>query len=123
MNCHSITNVLDLHKEGRLSLRRTRAVEAHLASCSACRALAESSSVSSLSPSAPSALKSRLLAALKSPSAAAERKSAPHLPLWPREARGILLAAALLMIVGFTIAAVGVNSQSTGEKISAVEEP
>ena len=40
MNCHSFMNVVDLYREGRLSLRRTKTANAHLAACAACRALA-----------------------------------------------------------------------------------
>ena len=38
MNCHATRAVLDLHAEGRLTLRREKAVASHLASCAGCRA-------------------------------------------------------------------------------------
>ncbi|HEX4048213.1 MAG TPA: zf-HC2 domain-containing protein, partial [Elusimicrobiota bacterium] len=102
MNCHSFINVLDLHREGRLSPRRAKAVERHLGGCAACRALAAPAPSAEPSARAPLALKARLLAAAKSapgaPAAAPEAApeapaAASDLPLWPREARGIALAA------------------------------
>jgi len=56
-------------------------------------------------------------------SAAPVKTAATDLPLWPREARGIALAAAALLIVGLLIAAAGVPSQSAGGAVAAVEEP
>ena len=123
MNCHSFINVLDLHREGRLSPRRAQAAEKHLASCAACRALGESSPASRSTP-APPALKAKLLAAAKAGSGAiAAGSHMTDLPLWPREARGIALAAAALLIAGLLVAAAGVPSQSTGGPVAAVEEP
>ena len=124
MNCHSFINVLDLHKEGRLSPRRERAAERHLASCASCRALGASAPSTASAVRAPQGLKAKLLAAAKAgPEAAAARPSASDLPLWPREARGIALAAAALLVAGLLVAAAGAPSQSAGGAVAAVEEP
>jgi anti-sigma factor RsiW len=124
MNCHSFINILDLHREGRLSPRRARAAASHLAVCPGCRARFEPTAAPVPSAPAPQALKDKLLAAAKSrPEANAARAAASDLPLWPREARGIALAAAALLIVGLLISASGAPSQSTGGTVAAVEEP
>jgi hypothetical protein len=120
-------NVVDLYREGRLSLRRTKTANAHLAACAACRALAEPATAAAPSARAPQSLKAKLLAATKSgpeaPSVAAVKITASDLPLWPRETRGIALAAAALLIAGLFVALAGVPSQSTGGTVAAVEEP
>jgi len=123
MNCHSFNNVFDLYREGRLSARRAKAAERHLASCADCRALA-TPLASAPGPSAPKSLKDKLRAAVKAGAteAPAPRSAAADLPLWPREARGIALAAAALLVVGLLVAAVGAPSQSS-PGIAAVEEP
>jgi anti-sigma factor RsiW len=124
MNCHSFINVLDLHREGRLSPRRARAAAKHLAACPECRSRIEPAPAPAVR--APQALKTRLLAAAKSPGAssgAPAETAASDLPLWPREARGIALAAAALLVAGLLVAAAGVPSQSTGGTVAAVEEP
>jgi hypothetical protein len=127
MNCHSFMNVLDLYCEGRLSPRRAKAARAHIASCAACRALAEPSPAGAPPARAPQSLKAKLLAAAKAgpeaPSASAVKAAATDLPLWPREARGIALAAAALLTVGLFIAFAGAPSQSAGGAVAAVEEP
>jgi anti-sigma factor RsiW len=124
MNCHSFINVLDLFSEGRLSARRAGAVEKHLAACPSCRALVAPVPRAASGASAPASLKERLLAAAKAVPSEPVPAAAPRLdlPLWPREARGLALAAAALLVVGLLIAATGVPSQSGGS-IAAVEEP
>lgn len=124
MNCHSFKNVLDLYREGRLSPRRAKAAARHLDSCAQCRALAGRPQMSEPSPRAPSALKDKLRAAVKTgPTEAPTTRAATDLPLWPREARGVALAAAALLIVGLLIAAAGAPSQSATGAVAAVEEP
>jgi putative zinc finger protein len=127
MNCHSFMNVLDLYREGRLSPRRAKAAAAHLASCAACRALAEPAPAAPASARAPESLRAKLLAAAKAgpeaASASAVKTAATDLPLWPREARGIALAAAALLIAGVFVALAGAPSQSAGGAVAAVEEP
>jgi anti-sigma factor RsiW len=124
MNCHSFNNVLDLYREGRLSPRRAQAAEKHLASCPACRSLAHRADSASPSPRAPQSLKDKLVAAARVGNAApAAAGAAGDLSLWPREARGIALAAAALLIVGLIVAVSGAPSQSSGGAVAAVEEP
>jgi hypothetical protein len=125
MNCHSFINVLDLYREGRLSPRRAKAAEAHLASCAACGALIGPARAAAASARAPQSLKAKLLAAAKAGTAAldAAPAEASDLPLWPREARGVALAAAALLVVGLIVAAAGVPSQSNGGAVAAVEAP
>jgi anti-sigma factor RsiW len=124
MNCHSFINVLDLHREGRLSPRLARAAARHLAACAACRALGAPDRSPAPSARAPQAFKAKLLAAAKAGAGASPETPAESsdLPLWPRETRGIALAAAALLIVGLFVAAAGVPSQSAGA-VAAVEEP
>ena len=124
MNCHTFMNVLDLYREGRLSPRRAKAAAKHLAACPECRARIEPASAPAPSARAPQSLKEKILAAAKAgPAASSSASAATDLPLWPREARGIALAAAALLIVGFLVSAAGVPSQSTGGTVAAVEEP
>ena len=124
MNCHSFINILDLHREGRLSPRRARAAASHLAACPGCRARFEPAAAPVPSARAPQGLKDKLLAAAKSrPEANAARASASDLPLWPREARGIALAAAALLIVGLMISVSSVPLLPIGGTAAAVEEP
>ena len=123
MNCHSFINVMDLRREGRLSPRRAKGADMHLAKCAACRALAAPAPATAPSARAPQALKDKLLAAAKAgPGASPAQAAVSDLPLWPREARGIALAAAALLIAGLLVAAAGVPSQSSGGTV-AVEEP
>jgi anti-sigma factor RsiW len=123
MNCHSFINVQDLHAEGRLSARRARSAERHLAACAACRALAAPAAAPGAR--APESLKTKLRDAAKAAPAAfpPAASSGASLPLWPSEARGIALAAALLIAVGLLVSATGVSSQSSGPAVAAVEEP
>jgi hypothetical protein len=124
MNCYSFINVLDLHREGRLSPRRAKAASEHLAACPECRARIEPAASPAPSARAPQAIRERILAAAKrGPGASSFAAAAADLPLWPREARGIALAAAALLIVGLLVAAAGAPSQSTGGNVAAVEEP
>lgn len=119
MNCHSFNNALDLYAEGRLTPRRAREFDAHRAECARCRALAEPAPAASApAVRAPEELKARLRAAARSAAPAASAGRA--LPLWPREARGIALAAAALLAVWAWIAVVGAPSQSS---VAAAEEP
>jgi len=122
MNCRSFNNVVDLYREGRLTPRRMKAAAKHIETCAACRA-ASGGPPATASPRAPKSLKDRLRAAVQKGSM--EKPAAPvaELPLWPREARGIALAAAALLVVGFLIAAVGAPSQSSANGVAAVEEP
>jgi anti-sigma factor RsiW len=123
MNCHSFTNVLDLFAEGRLSPRRVASARAHLSACAACRALAAPAPAAP-SASAPEALKARLLRAVRAAAAAPSAKNRVELPLWPREAPAIALAAVALALVGLLIAASGVPSQRAGGALAAAgEEP
>jgi hypothetical protein len=125
MNCQSFNNVIDLHREGRLTPRRMKAAAKHLASCASCRALAEPLAAAP-SASAPRSLKDKLRAAARAGAPEASRVPAPRaaeLALWPREARGIALAAAALLIVGALIAVAGAPSQSSSGAVAAVEEP
>ena len=121
MNCHSFINVQDLHAEGRLTPRRARAAATHLAACAECRALNAPAAANS-TVRAPQSLKEKLLAAAKTTTAAPEPRASAGPALWPREARGIALAAAALVLVGLLVAAAGVPSQSSGA-VAAVEEP
>jgi anti-sigma factor RsiW len=127
MNCHAFINVSDLHAEGRLSPRRAKAAEAHMAACAACRVFMEPAFAAASSMRAPQSLKDKLLAAAKAGPAANGESSAEtaasDLPLWPREARGVALAAAALLIVGLIVAAMGVPSQSSGGTVAALEVP
>jgi hypothetical protein len=69
-------------------------------------------------------LKDKLLAASKTGvRAPAPKAAANDLPLWPREARGIAVAVAALLIVGALISAAGLPSQSNGGSVAAMEEP
>jgi hypothetical protein len=123
MNCHAFRNVRDLFEEGRLAPKRAAQALAHLRSCADCRALAAPATAST-AVFAPAALKARLVAAARSAAAAPSVREKTSLPLWPREAPAIALAAAALALVGLWIAATGVASQSAaGAPTVAVEEP
>lgn len=122
MNCHSFINVLDLHAEGLLSPRRAKAAAEHLAGCPSCRALAAPAGTGP-SARAPESLKAKLRAAARAGAAAPAAPRSASLPLWPREARGIALAAAALALVAALIAAAGAPSQSAGGAVAAVEVP
>jgi anti-sigma factor RsiW len=122
MNCHSLINVLDLYGERRLTLRRAAAAAAHLASCAACRARVAPAAAPS-SARAPQSLKEKILAAAKAAPAESAPPARSGLSLWPRETRGIALAAAALAFVGLLIAAAGSPSQSSGDSFAAVEIP
>ena len=106
MNCHSVRNVLDLRAENILSPRRAKAVDAHLLSCSACRALTVPRS-SSGTVKASDALRARLLSSLQAKSSAQVAGPSRSLSLWPKETPAIALAAAALALLGGLIATVG----------------
>ena len=124
MNCHSFINVLDLYVEGRLSTRRMKAATAHLDGCAACRALAAPVAETAAPVfRAPESLKARLRLAAKAAPETPAKAPASDLSLWPREARGVALAAAALALVGLFIATTGAPSQSAGGAVAAMEEP
>jgi hypothetical protein len=123
MNCHSFINVHDLYAEGRLSPRRARAVAAHLSSCASCRAAASPAPSAAPSARAPEDFKARLRAAARGASVAAPHAPSTGLLLWPREARGIALAAVLLAAVALLAHLSGVPSQSPSAAVAAAEEP
>ena len=123
MNCHSFINVLDLHREGRLSPPRANDAEKHLAACAACRTLGAPAPAPAASARAPQSLKAKLFAAAKAGPGTLLQAAPSDLALWPSEARGIAFAAAALLIVGLFVAAAGVPSQSAGGTLAAVEEP
>lgn len=123
MNCHSVRNLLDLHAEGRLTLRRQAAVAAHLAACAACRALAAPAAAPS-GVRAPAALKAKILAEARAARGAAavapEKRSAPGLELWPREATGVAVAALALGLLAACLGWSGVPSQPFDDSVAAV---
>lgn len=122
MNCHAIRAVLDLHAEGRLTKARTKAVDAHLASCAACRELARPAAAPSAAP-APKDFKARLAAAMKTAPAAPAPRAA--LSLWPRDFSSVALAAAGLILIAAVIGWSGVPSQrdSGGDELAAGRIP
>jgi len=121
MNCHGFDNVQDLYREGRLSPRREAQVRAHLAACPDCRALVKPVPAAP-AVSAPEELKRRLQKALRAEAAGSPAGRGVDLPLWPREAPAILLAAAALVLVALLITATGVPSQNSGGALAAAEE-
>jgi hypothetical protein len=122
MNCHGFNNVQDLYWEDRLSPRRAAQVRAHLNSCADCRTLVKPVPAAP-AVSAPEELKRRLMSALRAAAAAAPAGRDLKMPLWPREAPAIFLAAVALVLVAFLITATGVPSQqSGGAPIAAAED-
>ncbi|MEK7390107.1 MAG: zf-HC2 domain-containing protein [Elusimicrobiota bacterium] len=110
MNCHAAQAVFDLHAEGRLTPRRAKSVDAHLASCARCRALS-APTVSPVKPASPD-FKARLAAALKSKTAAAARAEPPiEERLWPRDLSSVAVAALALTLLAVCIGWSGVPSQ------------
>ena len=126
MNCHAARSVLDLHAEGRLTSRRAKSVEAHLASCADCRR----SAAPLVSPvkAADADFKARLASALK-----AESKTAPtpcptprlELNLWPRDLSAVACAAAALAVIAIGIGWSGAPSQQyeSGDELAAGRMP
>lgn len=126
MNCHSTRAVLDLFAEGRLTPKRAKAVEAHLAGCADCRAFAAPAAAPASAKPAPADFKARLAAALKT-----EKKASPPpaavapVELWPRDLSGVALAAAALVLVALGIGWSGVSSQRdfSGDELAAGRIP
>ena len=120
MNCHSFINVLDLYLEKRLSPRRMKAAEKHIAQCLDCRTVAGPRAPAA-AVRAPETLKARLLSAAKA--SANPNLESGRISLWPREARAIAVAAAGLMILAGIIQIVGMPSQNNPPSLAALEEP
>jgi anti-sigma factor RsiW len=121
MNCPAFLNVLDLFCEGRLSPKRAAQARAHAASCARCRALAAPAPAAP-AVSAPEAFKARLMKAARAAAASPADARPAALPLWPREAPAIALAAAALALVGLFIAASGAPSQKPDDAPAVAAE-
>lgn len=125
MNCHATRAVLDLHAEGRLTPRREKAVDAHLASCTVCSALSAPAAAAPVKAAA-NDFKSRLAAAMKAERKAPER-SAPRLELalWPRDLSGVAVAAAALALIAVVIGWSGAPNQQFdhGDELAAGRMP
>ena len=124
MNCHATRAVLDLHAEGRLTPRRAKAVEAHLAACSDCRPQTPPAAVPVKTAGD---LKARLAAAMKAASKAPERRTEARLELdlWPRDLSGVAVAAAALALIAVVIGWSGAPSQQydQGDELAARRMP
>lgn len=106
MNCDDVGRLMHAHLDGELELESSLAVEEHLAGCARCRAawagqtaLRSAIARSCETTRAPAALRARLLAALATPTAAAQSG---------RPWRGWLSAApglAALMLAGWLVLA------------------
>lgn len=125
MNCHATRAVLDLHAEGRLTPRRARAVDAHLASCAGCRA---QSPVPAQPAKAPSGdLKARLASSLRAERRDPEprRAAKTELTLWPRDLSGVAVAAAALALFAVAVGWSGAPSQQfdKGDELAAWRTP
>ena len=126
MNCHAAHSVLDLHAEGRLTPRRAKSVEAHLASCADCRRAA--APIASPLQAAGADFKSRLASALKAVNKADPApRSAPglELSLWPRDLSAVACAAAALALIAIGIGWSGAPSQryESGDELAAGRTP
>lgn len=125
MNCHATRAVLDLHAEGRLTPRRARAVAAHLASCSDCRA--QSPVAATPAKSLSGDFKSRLAASLKAERSVPEPRPAAKgdLSLWPRDLSGVAVAAAALALFAVAVGWSGAPSQQfdKGDELAAGRTP
>jgi hypothetical protein len=120
MNCHAFLNILDLYREGRLTPRREKSAAAHLSACPTCLALVVPSQWPRMQ--APDNLKLRLKSALvKAPSQFIT--SPVHLPLWPREAYGVAVAALALLILAFAVGWSGAPSQAYSDDVTLTGEP
>lgn len=120
MNCHATRAVLDLHAEGRLTSGRAAAVEGHLASCAACRALSAAlPGAAAPGEAAPDTLKARLSAAMKA-SRGAPAETGPSYSFFPRDAAGVAWAAAALTLVTLVAGWNGAPTQSfdAGDEIA-----
>lgn len=113
MNCHATRNLLDLHAEGRLNPGRAKSVEAHLASCEHCRALAVPAPVL-VTKAAPADFKAKLRAAAKAAPAAEEPKPkiGGTLSLFPADVYSVALAAALVTLIALGLGASGKPNQA-----------
>jgi anti-sigma factor RsiW len=110
MNCHAARAVLDLHAEGRLTPRRAKSVEAHLASCADCRAFA--APLTAPVKAAGADFKARLASALKAQGQAAPAPQPRlELNLWPRDFSAVAFAAAALALIAVVIGWSGAPSQ------------
>lgn len=125
MNCHATRAVLDLRAEGRLTPRRARAVDAHLASCSDCRARVSPAASPVKAPAGD--FKARLAASLKAERRTPEPRPAPApaLDLWPRDFSGVAVAAAALALIAVVIGWSGAPSQQfdRGDELAAGRMP
>jgi predicted anti-sigma-YlaC factor YlaD len=125
MNCHAIRAVLDLHAEGRLTPRRAKAVDAHLSSCSDCRAQAPVAAAAAKAPAGD--FKSRLAAAMKAERRASGKPSAPApaLSLWPRDMSGVAFATAALALIAVVIGWSGAPNQQfdRGDELASGRVP
>jgi anti-sigma factor RsiW len=110
MNCHSVRALLDLHAEGRLSPGRAAKLDAHLAGCAACRALATPPSVT-VTAAAPASLKAKLLAAAKA-AAPAGPKVGGTLSLLPRDAYSLAFATAAVAAIALGLGWKGAPNQN-----------
>ncbi len=125
MNCHATRAVLDLHAEGRLTPRRARAVDAHLASCDECRAQAPVAAQPAKAPAGD--FKARLAASLKAERRDPEPRLDPkdELSLWPRDLSGVAVAAAALALFAVAVGWSGAPSQQfdKGDELAAGRMP
>lgn len=125
MNCHATRAVLDLRAEGRLTPRRARAVDAHLASCSDCRAQVSPAASPVKAPAGD--FKARLSASLKAERRTLEPRPAAkvELNLWPRDLSAVAAAAAALALIAAVIGWSGAPSQQfdRGDELAAGRVP
>lgn len=126
MNCHATRAVLDLHAEGRLTPRRARAVDAHLASCAECGA--RTAAPAAVAVKAPArGFKESLAAALKAERRTPEppRALKAELSLWPRDLSGVAVAAAALALFAVAVGWSGAPSQQfdKGDELAAGRMP
>jgi len=125
MNCHATRAVLDLHAEGRLTPRRARAVDAHLASCADCRAQSPVAAKPAKGPAGD--FKARLAATLKAGRNTPEPRSAARaeLSLWPRDLSAVAVAAAALALFAVAVGWSGAPSQQfdRGDELAAGRTP
>ncbi len=124
MNCHAARSVLDLHAEGRLTPRRAKSIEAHLASCADCRRAA--APLASPVKAAGADFKARLASALKAVNNTAPAPRAPsELNLWPKDLSAVAFAAAALALIAVGIGWSGAPNQryESGDELAAGRTP
>lgn len=124
MNCHAARSLLDLHAEGRLTPRRAKSVESHLASCADCRSSA--APFSSPIKASDTDFKARLASALKTASKAAPAPQPRlELNLWPRDFSAVAFAAAALALIAIVLGWSGAPSQQyeRGDELAAGRTP